>query len=169
MNHFFYSLITFFIALFFILLGFIGILLPWFPSMQQLVLTFLFEYSKITFLFGLSFLAIGIAFALNVLLQGRRDYYQFKVKGNEVSVDTELLQNYLHKYLRELFPENDLPCQLQLKKNKIHVTIDFPYMEQAEQQNLLEQLRKELKELFISLIDYEHDFFLSASFQPPSK
>lgn len=169
MTNFFNSLITFFIALFFILLGFIGILLPWFPSMQKLVLTFLFDYSMLTFLFGLSFLAIGIAVALNILSHGRRRYYQFKVEGNSVSVDTGLLQNYLQKYLQELFPGKDLPCQLQIKKNKIHVTIDFPFMEQPEQETLLPQLRNELRELFSSLIGYEHEFYLSASFQPQSR
>lgn len=167
MTHFFYSLITFFIALFFILLGFIGILLPWFPNMQELIVAFLFQYSKITFLFGLSFLAIGISVALNILANGRRQYYQFKIDGNNVSVDTELLQRYLQKYLEELFPGKDLPCQLQLKKNKIYISIDFPFMESTEQATLLEQVRNELKGLFSSLIGYDQDFYLSASFQPP--
>lgn len=166
MRNFFYSLITFFIAIFFILLGIIGILLPWSTSMQKLIFTFLFDYSRITFLFGLCFLAIGIAVVLNILSNGQRHYYHFKIKGNSVSVDTELLQTYLQKYLKELFPRQDLPCQLQVKKNKIHVTIDFPSMEEPEQDILLKQVRNELKELFSTLLDYKHEFFLSASFQP---
>lgn len=165
MTHYFYSFITFFIALFFILLGIIGILLPWFPAMKALAITFLNDYSGLTFLFGLCFLTIGVAVALNVLFSSRRSHYNLKIKDHKVSINAELLQNQLQRFLSELIPDQDVPCRLQLKRNQIYVTLDFPFVEPAEQKHLLEQVGNELKGFFSSIIDYQQPLHLSASFK----
>lgn len=165
MTNFLYSLISLFISLFFILLGIIGIILPWSSSMQSLAVTLILENSLLIFLFGFSLLAIGIATAVNILLNAKRHYYHFKVSGQTVSVDTALIQNYLQKYFKELFPETEVPYQLQVKKNKLHITVDLPYIAKNDQDALLERMRTELRELLSDFLGYRHPFHLSASFQ----
>ena len=165
MRHYFYSFITFFIALFFILLGIIGILLPWFPAMRIAVINFLNDNSRLTFLFGSSFLAIGIAIILNILFSARGSHYTLKIKKSPVSIHPELLQNQLQEFLKELIPDQEIPCRLQLKRNQIYVTLDFPYVEPAEQKNLLEQIGNELKNFFFSILNYQDPLHLSASFK----
>lgn len=169
MTNFLYSLISLFIALFFILLGFIGIILSWSSNMQSLAISLILEHSVLIFLFGFSFLAIGIATAVNIILNTRRHYYHFKVSGQNVSVDTTLIQNYLQRYFKELFPDVDVPYQLQVKKNKLHITVDLPYVAQSEQEVLLERIRTELRELFSNFLGYRNQFQLSASFQSPPR
>lgn len=165
MTNFLYSLISLFIALFFILLGIIGIILPWSSSMQSLAVSLILENSLLIFLFGLSFLAIGIATVVNILLNARRRYYHFKVSGQTVSVDTTLIQSYLQKYFKELFPNIDVPFQLEVKKNKLFITADLPYVAKNDQDALLERMRTELRELLSDFLGYKHQFHLSASFQ----
>lgn len=169
MNYFLYSLITLFIALFFILLGFIGVIIPWSHNMQSLAVALILENSALIFIFGFSFLCIGIATAVNILLNARRKYYHFKVSGQTVSVDSALIQNYLQTYLKDLFPDAEIPYHLDLKKNNIHITIDLPYIEPENQAALLERIRTELRELFSSFLGYRQQFHLSASFQTPPR
>lgn len=165
MTNFLYSLISLFIALFFILFGIIGIILPWSASMQSLAVTLISENSLLIFLFGMSFLAIGVATAVNILLNARRQYHHFKVSGQTVSVESTLIQNYLQKYFKELFPGVEVPYQLQIKKNKLHITVDLPYIAKQDQEALLERMRTELRELFSDFLGYRNAFHLSASFQ----
>lgn len=169
MTHLLYSLITLFIAFFFILLGFIGIILPWSTGMQNITVNFILNNSILIFLFGFCALLIGAITAINILFNMRRQYYYFKVGSQTVSVDSTVIQTYLQKYLKELFPAIDVPYQLQLKKNKIHVVIDLPYIEPSQQNATLERLQSELRDLFQSLLGYRHQFHLSASFQSAPK
>lgn len=169
MIHFFYSFISLVIAIFFILLGIICVILPWSSGMQSLAISLLVDNGVLIFLFGLSFLAIGFATALHILLSTRRQYYHLKVCDQPVSVDAMLIQNYLHTYLKELFPDIDVPNRVEIKKNNIHVTLDLPFVEPENQEIVLERIKSELKEIFSSLLGYHQQFYLYASFQPPAR
>lgn len=165
MTNFLYSVISLIIALFFILLGIIGVILPWSSSVQSLAISLILEHGLLIFLFGLSLLAIGIATTVNIILSSKRRYYHLKVNSQTVSVDTAVIHNYLHKYFKELYPEIDVPYQLKMKKNKLHITVDLPYSAQSEQEAILERIQTELRELFQHFLDYRQPFFLSASFK----
>lgn len=165
MTNFLYSLITFLIAIFFILLGLVGIILPWSTNMQTLVTNLMLNYSIMVFLFSFCILAIGVATAFHIILSLKRQYYHFKVHGQTVSVDTTLIHNYLQIYWKELFPKNTVPFQLNLKKNKFHIIVDLPYVEKSQQKELLERIRQDVSTLFVELLGYRQYFQLSASFQ----
>jgi len=169
MFNFLYSFITFCIAIFFILLGIIAVMIPWFPSIRTEVITLILEHSITIFLFGFCFIAIGFALVLNILLSVKKNYFHFKVGNHSVQVDETLIQNYLTKYWKELFPNNDIPNRLVLKKNKIHVIADLPYMQRPQQDLILERIKHDLRELFGNLLGYRHQFHLSASFQSDKK
>ncbi len=166
MTHFLYSLITFSIALFFILFGIIGIILPLSTGMQALAIDLILQQPVLIFLFGISMLAIGVVTALNIMLGMRRHYFHIKVQGKPVSVDSALIHSYVKTYLEDLFPGKEIPFQLQIKKNKISVTVDLPAIEENQQSALLDRISDELRELFTSFLGYKHHFHLSASFQP---
>lgn len=165
MNHFFYSLISFIIALFFIMLGVISVLMPWFPSMRADLILFLLENSIVISLFGFSFLTIGIFLVINIILNTKRHYYEFKVGQNTVTIDEDLIQKYLHVYFLEIFPTQEVACRLAIKQNQLHVTADLPYVP-AEQRNIiLEKIKRDLKDLFSQQLNYNTDYYLSTSFQ----
>ena len=165
MLNFFYSLISFFVAIFFILLGVISVMIPWFSTVRTDVIQFILEdFIAISF-FGFSFLAIGIGIVFNILIGLRRNYYHFKVGSNSVAIDESILQKYLNTYWQDLFPGNDIPNRLILKKNKIHVIADLPYMTRHQQEVVLERIKTDLRDIFGRLLGYHHQFHLSASFQ----
>src|SRR5581483_2426844 len=115
MTNFLYSFITFVIAIFFIMLGVIGVLVPWLPSFRTDLIQFLLEDSIAIFLFGFCFIAIGFAIAVHLLLGVRKNCYYMKVSSNTVAIDESIIQHYLNTYWKELFPENDIPNRLVLK------------------------------------------------------
>lgn len=166
MNHWFYSLISLFVALFFLLLGSLAIMLPWSPVARTDLVMFILEDSLAIFLFGFVFLAIGIAIVTQIILSARKNYYRLKSSPRAISVDEAVITNYINSYWKDLFPKTYIPSSLNLKKNKIHITADLPYIPQSEQKELLEKIKTDLDELLASLLGYRDIFYLSASFQP---
>lgn len=169
MNHFFYSLMSFILALFFIMLGALSILMPWRPAMRTDLIQFLLENSIALSLFGLAFLTIGVAMVFSIILNAKRHYYEFKVGNNPVRVDEEVIQKYLQVYFEEIFPAQDVPCRLTVNKNLLHVTADLPYVPNTQRNVLIEKIQQDLKSLFSEHLGYNSDYYLSASFQADKK
>lgn len=169
MHNFLHSFISFWVAIFFILLGVIGILFPWIPSIRTEVITILLEYSIAIFLFGLCFLTIGFAAFINILFSVNKHYYRFKIGTNPVEVDENLIQSYLNSYWNELFPNQTIPNRLILNKNRIHIIADLPYMQRQQQEVMLERIKHDLQKLLEDLLGYRYQFHFSASFQSENK
>lgn len=165
MSHLFYSLINFVNALFFILIGVVGIVIPWSINVRTLLTRFIFEDSLAISLFGFAFFIIGLAMFINILLNMKRRHYRISSLNATTTVDEAVIQEYLNTYWKQLFPENDIPCHLYLKKNIIHIAVDLPYLPIQEQKPLLERIRQDLIGIFAKVLGYKEEFFLSASFQ----
>lgn len=165
MNNFFYSLISFTIALFFVLLGIIGVIIPWSPEIRTDLVQFILDDSILLSLFGLTFIIVGLAIAAYILVNGRRKYYHIRSGEDAITVDEAVIQQYLDAYWKELFPGSDIPNRLAIKNNKIHITVDFPHVPQGQQQLILERIKQDLRNKFTEILGYRGDFYLSSSFR----
>lgn len=164
-SRWFYSLISLFVALFFLLLGILAMMLPWSPNARTDLVAFILEDSLAIFLFGFAFFAIGIAIITQIILYTRKSYFHLKSTPRSISVDETVIADYISGYWRDLFPKSHVPSRLTLKKNKIHITADLPYIPQSEQKDLLEKIKNEIDDLLHNVIGYRDTFYLSASFQ----
>lgn len=169
MSNLFYSLISLVVALFFMLIGIVGIMIPWSMDVRNLLTKFIFEDSLAISLFGFAFFIIGLAIVTNIILSTKRRSYKISSQNATTTVDEAVIQQYLNTYWKQLFPKNDIPCHLSLKNNKIHIAVDLPYLPIQEQKPLLERIRKDLIGIFAQVIGYRDEFFLSASFQAKPK
>lgn len=165
MIHFFYSLITFFIAIFFVILGILGVVIPYSPSLRQEALSHLLDHSPTLFLFGFSCTAIGIALLANIITQSRRKYYNYTIGPNNISVDESIIEQYLTNYWKEIFPDHDTPYKLRVKENIIHLTVDFPIEKEEFPKGGVEEIKNDLRHLFDTTIGYTSPFSLSVSFR----
>lgn len=165
MNHFFYSIINILNALFFILIGMVGILIPWSIHVRTLLTQFIFEDYLAISLFGFAFFIIGIAIFINILMNTKKNYYRINSSKTTTTVDEAVIQGYLNTYWKQLFPESEIPYHLQIKNNKIHIAVDLPYFPINEQKSLLERIRTDLIGIFSKVLGYQEEFLLSASFQ----
>lgn len=169
MSHLLYSLIRFVIALFFILIGIVGILIPWSLHVRTLLTKFIFEDALAISLFGFTFFVIGLALATHVMLSTKRRYYEIKSPGISAVVNEAVIQDYLKTYWKQLFPTSDIPCHITFKDNKIHIVADLPYLPIQEQRPLTERIRTDLAAIFTKTLGYNDDLFLSVSFQNQPK
>jgi hypothetical protein len=165
MNYFFYSIISFSVALFFIVLGVMGIIISWSIEVRNDLIQFIQRDSLLLPLFGLAFMFIGIAIAAYILINAKRKYYHIRSGNNAIKVDETIIQQYLDAYWKELFPGNDIPSRLTLKNNKIYITADFPNFPLAQQQLILERVKHDLRNTFAEMLGYHDEFYLSSSFR----
>jgi|LakMenE18May11ns_1017448.scaffolds.fasta_scaffold9937142_3 hypothetical protein len=168
MKNVFYSFISLLIALFFVLLGVIGVIFSWFPAAKAAFIQFLIEDSYLLFLFGIAFIVIGMALMMNIISSGRRQYYHISSGQKSLTIDETVIQNYLNSYWKNLFPKAHVPSKLTLKKNKLYLTVDLPYIPPDQQKPVLERIEKDLSELLATTFGYKEPFYLTASFQAES-
>lgn len=169
MNNLFYSLISLAIAIFFIMLGIISVMLPWSPMVRTDLIQFILEDSIAIFIFGFCLIIIGLAVVINIAFSARRSYYRLRSGPKSIWIDESVIQDYLNSYWKDLFPQSSVPNRLIMKKNKIHLVADLPYIPLAEQKELLERIKTDLTDLFGTFLGYRETFYLSASFQPEHK
>ncbi|MCZ6902559.1 MAG: hypothetical protein O7C62_08755 [Rickettsia endosymbiont of Ixodes persulcatus] len=138
MKHLFYSLISIVIALYFILIGIVGVIIPWSIEVRRLLTKLIFEDSLAISLFGFAFFFIGLAILINICLHARRTYYKIHSKKGSTTIDETVVQQYLTTYWKQLFPNHPIPCHVVFKQNRIHVEIDFPHLPLPEQKPFFE-------------------------------
>ncbi len=165
MRNFLYFSISFVTALFFVMLGVIGLMIPWSSKVRGDIVQFILEDSFLIFLFGFGLVLIGIAIVVYVVISMKRQYFVIKSKNYSVIVNESVIQDYLETYWKELFPENDVPNQVVFVKNKIHITADLPYISFENQESLLKRIENDLAEIFLRLLGYREEYLISISFQ----
>jgi hypothetical protein len=169
MHNFFYSIITFIFAILFILVGIVGVMIPWSADIRTGLVQFILEDSLAISLFGFAGIVIGLAMAIHVLLNARRQCYHLRSGNKSVTIDETVVKQYVDLYWKQLFPNNDIPNRLAIKNNIIYIHADFPYLPIEQQRPLLERVRQDLKSRFKKSMGYTEDFHLYASFQPEPK
>lgn len=162
---FFYSLISWVIALFFIIIGFLSILIQASTDVRSEFVTFILEDSFFISLFGLCSILVGagIIFYLSASLKKR--YMKIKSSSNKAFyLEDTLFQDYMNAYWKEMFPQQEIPSQVTIKKNKVMVTADLPYIPELEQKTLISRIEQDLKELFQNVLGYHQEYTISLHF-----
>lgn len=169
MANFFYSLIRFFVAVFFILLGIIGMVIPWSETIRTALIQFVFENAVLISVFGFGCLLIGVILVTNIILNSRRRYYYVRSDHYAVSVNKLAVEQYVNTYWEQLFPNREIPSRITLKRNRIHITADLPYLPIEEQPQLVERIKDELDTHFKRWLGPKSQFNLRISFQKKPK
>lgn len=139
-------------------------MLPWFPGVREALATFILEDSIMIFLFGFCFMIIGIAYIAGTLWSSRRHYYHVKAGPYAINVSETIFQDYLDTYWKKIFPNSQVPCNVKLSRNKVHVTADLPYVPRKEQKELIEKMQQDVTEIFTRLLGYRAEYLFSVSF-----
>lgn len=160
-----YSCISFAVSIFFILLGIIGLLLPWSDYLRADLVDFILGNSMAISLFGFGFLIIGLA-SLIYMIQGLKSrYYYVKVGKKSVIVHEEIIAEYLKTYWRQVFPGQEVSSRIVLKKKNLKLYADLPYVPKEEHQTLMNKIQEELQDIFVNILGYHNPFILALSFK----
>lgn len=151
-------------ALFFILLGFMGMILPWSTYVRTEVIDFLLSNSLLVFIFGFSLFVVGIGALAQMLHSMKRSYTTFKEGNTRVDISEEVVRDYLLTYFHDLFPHTEIPCQIQFKKKKVQIIADLPFVAQDNQKELLKKIESDLSGIFRDILGYRNDLLVSISF-----
>lgn len=169
MNNFFYYFTSFIIAVYFIVSGILCLLLPWLPSVRELFVEAALNSSLIVFFIGVCFVFVGAGIASYVIVTSKRRTYHYRKGKHLVDVDQDVIDGYLSTYLFEQFPNIDVPHQLIIRKKKILVAADLPYIPESEQPDFTEKVYQGISSILSDKIGCKSELYLSVSFQTPPK
>jgi len=144
-------------------------MIPWSPEIRSNIIDFFLENTIAISLFGFGFFVIGLTMLVNFYLSSKRRYYHLKVGERSVAIDEVVIRQCLQSYWEQVFPNQDVPTRLLLRKNKIKVIADLPYVPKEERSTVLERIQNDLHEIFSKTLGYTQKFLLSITFQPESK
>jgi len=160
-------IISFCVSLFFAATGTLLILLPWLPGIRGRIAGFILEADLPLFATGITLLSISIAAIAYILIHMKRRQFHV-IKGcYSYAVDPEVFDRYLTHYFSEVFPEEEIPLQLIVKKNQLLIAADLPHIPQHEQKNFLEKMNEEIGALLADNVGYIKPFNLNITFAGP--
>jgi hypothetical protein len=163
--NFLYYIVALVVALFILMLGIIGIILPWSSVIRTDFITLVLEHSITISLFGFAFLLIGLAVIINIWMNVKKRYFHIRVGGQLVAVDEAIIQHYLDAYWKQLYPQTEIPNRLILKRNKIRVVADLPHAPKLVQKEVLERIQSELPDILFKILGYSRELDLDISFK----
>lgn len=164
-GRFFYLASSFIIGSFFFIFGAFSIILPWSLYLRTVTTQFILENTLILSLFGLGFALIGISIVIYTLLKTRHHYVQIRTGELSVTLDENIIHQYLETYWQKHFPKSHVPFNLSLKKHSLQIVADLPPLPFLEQKAFLEQVKQDFSDLFGRILGYPYDIHLIANFQ----
>lgn len=159
------ALVSLLVAFFFIVLGLMGMILPWSVTARTAVIEFLLLNTITLSIFGFFFFVVGVATIFYIFETSKRRYIRITKEGYKTEISEAVVNDYLSSYFRELFPRTDIPFKTELKKKRAEITIDLPFVTKDEQKDLLEKIEKELSNLFRDILGYRKELRLIISFE----
>ncbi len=169
MNNIFYYIISFIVALLFILVGSVCAMLPWSPEAQQHIAKLVTESTMLIFLFGLGFIIIGLAVTIYIILASKKRTYFVRKGRYSIGIDPKVIDGYLIEYINDLFPNQEASHHLVCRKKGILLTLDLPFRPKPEQEPLTEQIYDDVSEMLSDKVGYNEEIHLAVGFQPPPK
>jgi hypothetical protein len=165
MMHFFYLLFTFILALFFILLGTLSLLLPWSQEVREVLIQFIQTETWPWNVLGGVLFIIGASLLIQIWLSRRKRYHLIQVGLNEAIVSDKVLDDYLRSYFEKLFPTQEVPYSFTIKRHKLKITADLPFVPQEDQKKILEKMSEDLALILRDFLGYRKSMDLSISFE----
>lgn len=151
-------------AIFFLVLGLIGMIIPFSPYLRTEVVDFILSNTLALAILGFFFFAIGLGALIQLSQAARRHYFTLKRKAVDFDVSEKVILDYLSLYFRDLFPNTEVSSRVILKKNKVKIIADLPFFPKLEQESLVKKIEEDLVDILRELIGYPHELLLSISF-----
>lgn len=164
MNPLFQTIINIILAFFFMTLGIFGLIIPLDSTTRTAAVEFIFGNSIAIMIFGFAFFSIGLAITISLFFNFKKKHYHVHSR-RYVIIDEAIIQNYINSYWRQTYPAYDIDSHLTIKKNKIYLFVDFPYISKEQHKNFLENIRADLSDQFARILGYQDDFHLFISFR----
>lgn len=165
MSHFLNSLIKFSVGLIFILMGIMALLVPWSPQVRTSLVDWILQSSLEMWLFGIAFLLIGLYLVIFSLWHSKTRYYNIQIDNPSIQISETVVQDYLSTYWKSLFPLNEIPCSVEMRKRKIAILADLPFIPLDDRPDLIQQIQNDLSEIFREHLGYEQGLDIKVSFQ----
>jgi hypothetical protein len=153
------------VGLLFFVLGIIGLMLAWSPSFRSGTAQFFFEHTLLSTLLSFGLAIAGFLLFVYPFLIERKRYIHISSGPYAVSLDENVIHRYLTAYWEKLFPGKTIPFELQSKKKSIQIVADLPSLPIEQQKLFIEQIQKDLEDLFNVQLGCPHEIHLLVSFQ----
>jgi hypothetical protein len=155
-------------ALFFLLCGLMVLVLPWSHAALEMAVNSIHTYRWLFTFFGIGLLLVSIALFGQIYLSSQRKYLSIRTGDNPIDASDAVIRDTLKSYWENLFPDQEIPCKVDIKKNRIFLSVDLPYYPKEKQSDFLKKIERELSILLKEMFAYTKSLHLKISFDRES-
>ncbi|MFT4553315.1 MAG: hypothetical protein ACI9S8_001953 [Chlamydiales bacterium] len=163
-NTFFLSAMNLLFIAFFFITGATLLLADFYPQIQGFAADFVKQHDLGLKSVGALIVAFSTALFAFFCRLHRRNYFNFRMGNNLISVSEEAISETLIPYWKKLFPDENINFQVKIPNNVIEIWVDFPAIPSGEEKNLLQRVEEDLERLLGNLLDYRKEFNLIVRF-----
>lgn len=165
MFNFFNTLSHGILGLFFLVMGGIGILIPWAPALQRELVYFFQENHAVVFVLGAGFALIGLGILLGQYYRLKKRVFHLKRGSFSIDLNEKVFRQCLDKYWKNRYPRIAIAHQLQMKRGKVVMHAELPDVPEAQRQSVLKSIQDDLEDLFIRVLGYQGTLQFNAQFK----
>lgn len=164
-GRFFYLTFSFIFGAFFLIIGLFGIVLPWSTYLQKATTNLVLNHTLILSLFGLGFALAGISIFVYAIINAGKKFVYIRTGSRSVQLDEALIEQCLQQYWKKQFPGKQIPFYTTIRKQTIQIVADLPALPEADQDAILERVKKDFAELFGEMLGYPNEVHFIAHFK----
>ncbi len=161
-GNYLFSLVHLFVVLLMISMGLFFVFLPTSPEFRFVLARLLSESSAVFPKIGFSLVGFGVLLLFGFYILNKKSYIKYKLSCHKTVIEEAVIEEYVKKYFKEIFPKQDVVSEIVIKGPKsLEVVACFPEMQEKEKENLLQRVQNELGVLLARKLGYEKEFFLT--------
>lgn len=161
-NHVVFVIFHLFIVAALICLGICFIALPFTTQFRVYLAGLLMEKKWLFVKIGAFCSLFGIALSSALYFFHRKRYLKIKMGATKVLVDENVIEEYVKRYWKDLYPHLEIASEIHLSSGKkLEILSHLPKIPPHDKQKLLERVEDELTVLFAKRLGYEKEFILT--------
>lgn len=139
-------------------------LMPYIPMFSKKIILLLDSNALFLSRIGLSFIFLGLLFAVCIYLFSKRRYLLIKMGG--FSIQDSVINEIVKDSIQNLFPSQNFVCDVFVrKKSKVEILADLPYVSFEKQESILKDIESKVKNSLAKICGFDREFLLNVSFK----
>jgi len=160
----FFNLYQGLIALFFIFLGLVAIILPWYMPLQEFIQEAIVEYPQSLLIIGIVLFTIGMGIILYLSMSSKKQHLKFVSGKFATTIDQGIVEDYLRIYWNKLYPNEEILSRAEIKKETIYLYAELPKPPEEHEKALITQIEEDITEQFFTTLGYRNPVHFSITF-----
>jgi uncharacterized membrane protein len=166
MHIYFTRLMTLSLALFSFFISVVVLLTSWSPLFREEFVDLVKTNHFFATLLSIVLLSLTCFLLSTIWAERRRKQFYFRNAQGTIHVHRNLIKSHIQNYLEKTFKNQQVHCEVFVKKHKLAIECCVPFVPQEAQEGIAKTINEEVACLLSEQLGYTKRFSLALSYEP---